>query len=71
MDTSDVKDMAENTGRRIKDFVEGESPVEKIRGAAQQADETLRSFAKDQPALAIVMALGVGYFLGHAVARVS
>lgn len=71
MDTSDVKDMAQNAKSKLQDLVSDDSPLERVRGAAEQVDGTVRSFAKEQPVVALIVALTAGYLVGRAVAKIT
>lgn len=71
MDTSDVKDMAQDAKSKLQDFVSDESPLERVRSAAEQIDDTVRGFAKEQPVAALIVALAAGYLVGRAVAKVT
>jgi len=71
MNQKDVKDVAQQAGRKIQSLVQDESPIERIQEAARSADENVRQFAKAQPVLAMGIAVVAGYLVGRALARAS
>jgi ElaB/YqjD/DUF883 family membrane-anchored ribosome-binding protein len=71
MNTDDVKDMAQDAGRKAKSMVQDESPIERAQELLKHADETVRDFAKNQPVMATAVAAAAGYLLGRAIARAT
>lgn len=71
MEISDVKDMAVQAKDFAGRMLDEDSPVQRARAVAKQADGTVREFARDQPVLAVVMAVAAGYLVGRVVASVS
>jgi ElaB/YqjD/DUF883 family membrane-anchored ribosome-binding protein len=43
--------------------------VEALRGYADTADESIRTFARERPMAAIAIAVGVGFLLGRLASR--
>lgn len=71
MNKDDIQGMAQEAGRKVKNMVQDESGVERLRDAAQHADKTVRDFARAQPVMALVVAIGAGYLVGRAIARIT
>jgi ElaB/YqjD/DUF883 family membrane-anchored ribosome-binding protein len=68
--------MATN-GSRMTDVTAGleaeagrfDEQVEALRDYAGSADEMIRSFARERPVAAVVIAIGVGFVVGRLVSR--
>ena len=71
MEISDVKDIAFQAKDYANRMLDEDSPVQRARAMAKQADGTVREFAREQPVLAVVMAVAAGYLVGRVVASVS
>jgi ElaB/YqjD/DUF883 family membrane-anchored ribosome-binding protein len=72
MQAKQMKDTAIDVTKKAISMVRDEdSPLNRARSAANNADKTLRTFAKNQPIAAVLVAVAAGYLFGRAVAKAT